>query len=88
MQNLIVTCIVILSICILYRYGAPDLLKYRVRYCLFRLFTWIHADTLARKMNPDQFKNSLSQCCGCSKCPPRKENIHPVHIVRKIKMDK
>ena len=88
MQNLIVTCIIILSVCILYRDGASYALKYRIRSSLFRLFTWMNAEGLAKKMNPDQLKNNLPDCCGCSKCPPQKENVHPIRIVKKTDMDK
>lgn len=88
MQNLIVTSIIIFSIGILYRYGAPTAFKYRVRYCLFSLFTRLNAQRLAKKMNPDRFKNDQSSCCGCSKCPPQTENVHPIRIVRKTETDK
>ena len=89
MQNLIVICIVILSIGILYRYGAPYAIKYRTRHCLFKLFKWLKLDVLAKKMNPERFKKDWSACCDCNQCPPvQKENIHPVHIVRKMDMDK
>ena len=88
MQNLSVTCIIIFSVCILYRYGASYALKYRIRHGLFKLFTLMNANGLAKKINPEKLKNNLPDCCGCSKCPPQKETVHPIHIVKKTDMDK
>ncbi len=88
MQNLIVTCIIIFSIGILYRYGASYALKYRIRNGLFKLFMRMNVKGLAGKINPEQLKNNLPDCCSCSKCPPQKENVHPIRIVKKPDMDK
>lgn len=88
MQNLIVICIIIFSIGILYRYGASYALKYRFRHVLFKLFKGINATFLAKKFNPEQMKNNLPDCCGCSKCPPRTQNVHPILIVKKTNTDK
>ena len=87
MQNLIVTCIIIFSIGILYRYGASFALKYRIRNSLFRLFTWMNVEVLAKKMNPDTLKHNLPDCCGCSQCPSQKENVHTIRIVKKPDTD-
>lgn len=88
MQNLIVTCIIILSIGILYRYGASYALKYRIHAGFFKLFTWMNFKGLAKKMNPEKLKNNLSSCSGCSKCPSQKNDVHPIRIVKKADMDK
>lgn len=51
----------------------------------------VHMDECGRtgkKNDPDQLKNNLPDCCGCSKCPPQKENVHPIRIVKKTDMDK
>ena len=69
-------------------YGAAYALKYHIRNGLFKLFMRMNVKGLAGKINPEPLKNNLPDCCGCSKCPPQKENVHPIRIVKKTDMDK
>ena len=87
MQELVVFFLVVMSCYILYKYSLPDFCKYHLHLSLTKLLFFIHADKLARHIDPFRKPRLPGRNCtgSCHSC--RNGQDQTTHIITFLKKE-